>query len=45
MFQAIKTPFIAAALASASLLPAQAFAGSATLSLVRSTLSNDARFG
>jgi hypothetical protein len=42
MFQVIKAPFVAAILASASLLPAQAFAGSVTLSLVRSSLSNDA---
>jgi hypothetical protein len=40
MFRAIKTPIIAAFLAGASLWSANAFAGSVTFSLVRSTLSN-----
>jgi hypothetical protein len=42
MFRRIKTPLVAALLASAVLWPLSAFAGSATVFLVRSTLSNDA---
>ncbi len=42
MFRRIKTPLVAALIASAFLLPVRAFAGSATVYLVRSTLSNDA---
>ena len=41
MFRSIKAPLIAAAVTCASLWSANAFAGSSTLSLVRSTLSND----
>ena len=41
MRRTLKAPLAAALLAAAALLPAQAFAGSQTLSLIRSTLSND----
>ena len=41
MFRHIKTPLVAALLASALLWPLSAFAGSSTIFLVRSTLSND----
>ncbi len=42
MLRRIKTPLVAALLASAFLWPLSAFAGSATVYLMRSTLSNDA---